>query len=87
MNDTPAPQVDWLRVLEGWQMRESQYIKRWRDEGIDLGALRTRREDLLRVVLRLADPVPEPQLIGNSGLIACPGAYRTATPASQLQRG
>ncbi len=40
-------------------MRESQYIKRWRDEGIDLGALRTRREDLLRVVRRLEDPVPE----------------------------
>ena len=41
-------------------MRESEYINRWRNEGIDLGVLRTRREDLLDAVkLRLEDPVPE----------------------------
>jgi hypothetical protein len=53
-------QADWLRVLEGWQMRESQYIKRWEKVGEDRGILLTKREYLLEAVkLRLADPVPE----------------------------
>jgi hypothetical protein len=52
-------QVDWLRALEGWQMRESQYIKRWEQVGEERGILQTKREDLLQVVRRLEDPVPE----------------------------
>jgi hypothetical protein len=52
-------QVDWLRALEGWMERESEYIKRWRDEGVDLGTLKRSRDYLLKRVRRLADPVPE----------------------------
>jgi hypothetical protein len=52
-------QVDWLRVLEGWQMRESQYIKRWEKVGEDRGILQTKRADLQSIVRRLEDPVPQ----------------------------
>jgi hypothetical protein len=52
-------QADWLRVLGGWQMRESQYIKGWEKVGEDRGTLLRTREYLLKRLRRLEDPVPE----------------------------
>jgi hypothetical protein len=61
-------QVSWLRILEDWQMRESQYIKKWESVGEDRGSLRTKRADLLNVVkFRLEDPVPEPIRLAIEG--------------------
>ncbi len=39
--------------------RESQLIKGWMKEGGDIARLQTRRAELLRVVRRVEDPVPE----------------------------
>ncbi len=40
-------------------MRESQLINSWIREGEDLGRLEMKRDDLLTLVQRLEDPVPE----------------------------
>ena len=42
--------VVWQRGLEGWMMKESQYINRWRGEGVQIGELRRARADLLEVL-------------------------------------
>jgi hypothetical protein len=42
-----------------WMMRESQLINSWIREGEDRGLLRAKRADLLKVVRRLEDLVPE----------------------------
>ena len=53
-------QPDWLQVLGGWQVRESEYIKGWEKVGEDRRNLQAKRADLLEAVqLRLEDPVPE----------------------------
>jgi hypothetical protein len=52
-------QYEFLLGKEGWQMRESQYIKRWEKVGEDRGTLQRTREYLLKRVKQLEDPVPE----------------------------
>lgn len=59
MAELTKNQIGWLRKLEGWQMRESQYIKRWESVGEERGVVATRREVLMKVLGRLEDPVPE----------------------------
>jgi hypothetical protein len=52
--------VNWQRALEGWEMKESQYIKGWLNEGKAQGVVEARRAALLKVLrAKLADPVPE----------------------------
>jgi hypothetical protein len=52
--------VRWQHALEGWEMKESQYIKGWLNKGIVQGAVSARRADLLMTLrTRLPDPVPE----------------------------
>jgi hypothetical protein len=61
-------QVIWLQALEGWEMSESQYIKKFEMRGEERGELRARRSDLLKTVqLRLQDPVPEPIRLAVEG--------------------
>lgn len=53
-------QVNWLRGMEGWMMRESQYIKGWERVGEERGEVRTLREAIVAVIeARLQNPVPE----------------------------
>ena len=53
-------QVNWLRGMEGWMMRESQTIKGWMREGAEIAELRTKRADLLKVIgAHLEHPVSE----------------------------
>ncbi len=53
-------QVNWMRGMEGWMMRESQTIKGWMREGAEIAELRLMRTNLLEAIeLRLEDPVPE----------------------------
>jgi hypothetical protein len=48
--------VNWQNVLEGWEVRESQYINSIEDRGV----LRKGRADILEVLeFRLQSPVPE----------------------------
>lgn len=52
--------VNWQRALEGWQMQESQYIKRWMNEGRTRGIVEAKQADLLRVLQkRFQGPLPE----------------------------
>jgi hypothetical protein len=52
--------VNWQRALEGWEMKESQYIKGWLNEGELRGTVKRGREDLLAVLSeRIPDPIPE----------------------------
>jgi hypothetical protein len=53
-------QVNWMRGMEGWMMRESQTIKGWMREGEELGELRKARTVLLKLIgAQLEAPVPE----------------------------
>jgi hypothetical protein len=52
--------VHWQRALEGWEMKESQYIRGWLNEGKKEGLVEARRAALLKLVrAKLRDPVPE----------------------------
>jgi hypothetical protein len=52
--------VNGQRGLEGWEMKESQYIKGWLNEGEMRGLVKARQADLLTVLSeRIPDPVPE----------------------------
>ena len=58
--DLIAEQVNWQRLLEGWEVRESQYVKSIEARGEVRGEVRARRADMLLVLqLRLGSPVPE----------------------------
>jgi hypothetical protein len=47
-------------IVEGWQVRESQYLKSFEDRGKQKGALERAREDVLRILRsRLGTPEPE----------------------------
>jgi hypothetical protein len=60
--------VDWQRALEGWNVRESQVIKGFKDEGKVEGRIEARREDLLKVIrARLQNPVPDPVRLAVEG--------------------
>jgi hypothetical protein len=59
MAELTKNQIGWLRTLEGWQMRESQYIKRWESVGEERGLLKKSRAFLLKFLRQLEDPVPE----------------------------
>jgi hypothetical protein len=53
-------QVNWLRALEGWEMRESTYIKQFELRGREQGVVLDSRAKLFKVIRsRLQDPVPE----------------------------
>jgi hypothetical protein len=53
-------QLDWLELLRDWQMRESSWINTWRDQGIDIGSVRTKRGSLMKLIKKhFEDPVPE----------------------------
>jgi hypothetical protein len=53
--------VNWQRGLEGWEVRESQYIKSIKAEGEQTGKLAQAQADLLEgLEFRLGSPVPEP---------------------------
>jgi hypothetical protein len=56
--------VNWQRHLEGWEVRESQYLKSFEDRG----EVKRARADLLRVLLsRLGSPAPEPIRLAIEG--------------------
>jgi hypothetical protein len=60
--------VHWQRALEGWQLRESQYLKSFEDRGEQRGEARTRRADLIRVLqFNLKTPAPEPIRLAIEG--------------------
>jgi len=60
--------VNWQRGLEGWEMRESQYLKSAEIRGEQKGELRGRRADMLRVLQsRLGTPAPEPIRLAIEG--------------------
>jgi hypothetical protein len=58
----PIPElVNWQRLLEGWEVRESQYLKSFEDRGEAKGEVKRARTDLLEGLrLRFGSPVPEP---------------------------
>jgi hypothetical protein len=61
-------QVNWLRGLEDWKMRESQYIKKFEQRGKEEGVLVRAREDLLDVIGgKFKVPVPEPMRLAIEG--------------------
>ncbi|HKI38298.1 MAG TPA: hypothetical protein VKA46_40995 [Gemmataceae bacterium] len=52
--------INWQRGLEGWEMKESQYIKGWLNQGKVQGVVERGRSDLLKLLrAKLHDPVPE----------------------------
>ena len=52
--------VHWQRAMEGWDMKESQYIRGWLNEGKMEGAVKRGRKDLLKLLRgKLRDPVPD----------------------------
>jgi hypothetical protein len=56
--------VNWQRRLEGWEVRESQYLKSFEAKG----EVRRAREDVLKgLVVRLGSPVPEPIRLAIEG--------------------
>jgi hypothetical protein len=60
--------VNWQNALRGWQMKESQVIKGWMDEGELVGTVKTRRADLLKVLrARFQAPVPESVRVAIEG--------------------
>jgi hypothetical protein len=61
-------EVVWQRHLEGWEMRESQYLKSFEDRGEAKGEVKRARADLLRILQsRLGVPVPEPIRLAIEG--------------------
>jgi hypothetical protein len=60
--------VNWQNALRGWQMKESQVIKGWMNEGELIGTVKTRRIVLLDVLrIRFQDPVPESVRVAIEG--------------------
>jgi hypothetical protein len=60
--------VNWQRGLEGWEVRESQYIKGFEDRGEQKGKLAQARADMLRVLRsRVGTPAPEPIRLAIEG--------------------
>src|SRR5262245_35047022 len=60
--------VNWQNALRGWQMKESQVIKGWMDEGKVIGVVEARRAALLDVIrIQLQDPVPESVRVAIEG--------------------
>jgi len=60
--------VNWQRGLEGWEVRESQYLKSFEIRGEQKGELHGRRAYLLRVLQsRLCTPAPEPIRLAIEG--------------------
>jgi len=60
--------VNWQRGLEGWEVRESQYLKSFEIRGEQKGELPGRRAYLLRVLQsRLCTPAPEPIRLAIEG--------------------
>jgi hypothetical protein len=60
--------VYWQRAEEGWDMKESQYIRGWLNEGKKEGIVEARRADLLKVLqLRLNDPIPDEVFLAVEG--------------------
>src|SRR5436309_4229182 len=56
--------VNWQRGLEGWEVRESQYLKSFENRG----EVRARRADMLEVLeFRLGSPAPEPIRLAIEG--------------------
>jgi hypothetical protein len=56
--------VNWQHGLEGWEVRESQYLKSFEDRG----EVKRARADLLRVLRsRLGTPAPEPIRLAIEG--------------------
>src|SRR5262249_59387040 len=52
--------VNWQRGLEGWEVRESQYLKSFEIKGEQTGEARRARADMLRLLQsRLGTPAPE----------------------------
>jgi hypothetical protein len=48
----------WRQLLEGWDMRTSQVVQEWREEGRLEGELAARREDLLALLEKRFGPLP-----------------------------
>jgi hypothetical protein len=60
--------VNWQRALEGWQMRESQYLKSFEDRGKSQGEVHGRRASLLEGLrLKFKSEVPEPVRLAIEG--------------------
>jgi hypothetical protein len=60
--------VTWQRHLEGWEVRESQYLKSYEARGEHKGELKRARADLLAGLrLRFGSPVPEPIRLAIEG--------------------
>lgn len=52
--------INWQRALEGWEMKESQYIRGWLNEGEATGRVKMGQENVLAALeVKLSDPVPE----------------------------
>ena len=49
----------WKKALEGWNMRPSQVVEEWRNEGRVEGQLATRREDLLALLEERFGALPD----------------------------
>jgi hypothetical protein len=55
-------------AAEGWQMRESQYLKSFEDRGEQKGALKQSRADLLEgLQIKLQGTAPEPIRLAIEG--------------------
>lgn len=60
--------VNWQNALRGWQMRESQVIKGWMDEGKQIGVVETQRAFLLETLrARFQDPLSETVRVAIDG--------------------
>jgi hypothetical protein len=60
--------VNWQRHLEGWEVRESQYLKSFEARGEHKGEVKRARADVLRVLQsRLGTPAPEPIRLAIEG--------------------
>ena len=56
--------VNWQRLLEGWEVRESQYLKSFEARG----KVKRARADLLEgLQIRLGSPAPEPIRLAVEG--------------------
>jgi hypothetical protein len=60
--------VNWQRLLEGWEVRESQYLKSFEDRGEAKGLVKRAQADLLTGLrLKFGSPVPEPVRLAIEG--------------------
>lgn len=80
--------VEWQKGLEGWNVRESQVILRWKREGKQEGLLEARQADLISVLearLQIALP-PELRnaIEGTNDLATLSRWLKNAATASSL---